>query len=191
MEGAFVYSYRTTNERDYSAHVAEIIRQKRRLLVCSLSTTFDCQLLWAHYASGFKGLAVEVELPDESPFIRMVNYRGVFAYTSFDQPMNAEVLAGQILSSKYKEWAYEKEVRILQSDQWHQLSTPVKRVIAGHRIDPAVFEMLRIICENRNITLNRTGIGDEGIDADYVPPLSSVSKQSRKQTKRRARARAV
>jgi hypothetical protein len=187
MEGAFVYSYRTTNEQDHSDQVAEIIRQKRRLLVCSLSTTFECHLLWAHYASGFKGLAVELNCL-MNHFIRMVNYRGVFAYASFDQPMNAEVLAGQILSSKYKEWAYEKEVRILQSGQWHQLSTPVKRVIAGHRMDPAVFEMLRIICENRNITLNRTGIGDDGIDADYVPPLASVSKQPRKQTKRRAKA---
>ena len=185
MEGAFGYSYRTTDERDYSEQVAEIIRYKKRLLVCSLSSTFDCHLLWAHYASGFRGLAVEVELPAESRFVRVVNYRGVFAHASFDQPVNAEELAGQILSSKYNEWAYEKEVRILQTERWYQLSTPVKRVITGHRMDPAVFEALRIICEKRNITLNRTGIGDEGIDADYVPPLSRASR--RRPQKQRSR----
>jgi hypothetical protein len=88
--------------------------------------------------------------------------------------------AEQILSSKYKEWAYEKEVRILQSGEWYELPKPVTRIIVGHRMHPAVFEALRIICEDRDITLNRTGIGDEGIDADRVPPLERMPRHRRK-----------
>jgi hypothetical protein len=94
-----------------------------------------------------------------------------------------------VLSSKYQEWAYEQEVRILQHDEWHILPTPVKRVIAGHRMNPALFEALRIICEHKGITLNRTGIGDDGIDADYVPPLSeTVIRPSRSTRSRGKRA---
>jgi hypothetical protein len=185
MEGMFAYSTRATDEQDHSDQVAEIIRHKKNLLVCSLAGTFDCHLLWAHYASGFEGLAVEIELPDDAPNVRVVEYRGVFAHVSFDGFLIPEQAAEQILSSKYKEWAYEKEVRILQSDEWYKLQIPVRRVIAGHRMHPAVFEALRIICERRNVVLNRTGIGDEGIDADRVPPLDETAPPRPKRSRQR------
>jgi hypothetical protein len=180
MEGQFGYSYRTTDEQDHAEEVAEIISHKRDLLICSLSKTFDCHLLWAHYASGFAGLAIEVQLPDDGHNVRVVEYRGAFAHVIFDRVLNPELAAEQILASKYHEWAYEQEVRILQAGEWYPLQTPVKRVIAGHRMHPAVFEALRIICESRKVALNRTGIGDEGIDADYVPPLSATIRRRRK-----------
>src|SRR6185312_15116031 len=84
MEGMFAYSYNATKERDFKDEVASIVKHKQRLKVCSLSKTFDCHLLWAHYASGFSGLAIEVELPDRSPFVKTVKYRGVFASVSFE-----------------------------------------------------------------------------------------------------------
>ena len=173
MEGVFVYSYRSTDERDCREEVAKIIKDKKHLRVCSLSRTFDSHLLWAHYASGFDGLAIEVELPDDSPKVKEIQYRGVFGHVSSDGDLTPTEAAEQILSSKYKEWEYEKEVRILQRDVWYKLARPVRRVIAGHRMSPALFEALRIVCDSRSIPLRRTGIGDEGIDADYVPPLSN------------------
>lgn len=105
-------------------------------------------MLWAHYASGFDGLAIEVDLPDRSPAIKNIEYRGVFASVSFDNPIPAEHAVMQVLSSKYQEWAYEQEVRVLQRDQWYRLPQPVSRVIAGHRMNPALFEALRIIFAN-------------------------------------------
>jgi hypothetical protein len=170
MEGMFSYSGRSKDERYYSELVDEIIYQKKRLLVCSLSKTFDCHLLSAHYATGFAGLAIEAELPDNSPKVKVVEYRGVFGHVLLDRPVVPSQAAEQILSSKYNEWAYEKEVRILQPKRWYDLPSPVKRVIAGHRMHPAVLEALRIVCEDRGIVLCRTGIGDEGIDADRVLP---------------------
>jgi hypothetical protein len=61
--------------------------------ICSLSKTFDSHLLWAHYASGFSGLAVEVELPDHAHNVRVVEYRGVFGRVSFDRVINPEQAA--------------------------------------------------------------------------------------------------
>jgi predicted Mrr-cat superfamily restriction endonuclease len=100
-----------------------------------------------------------------------VEYRGVFAQVSSEDYMTAEHTAAEILSSKYKEWEYEREVRILLASEWYKLEKPVKRVIVGHRMQPAVVKALQIICERKGIALNRTGIGDEGIDADQVDPL--------------------
>ena len=168
MEGSFVYSHSSTDEADYKSIVQEIIEKKQQIRICSLSRTFDCHLLWAHYASGFDGLAVEVELPEDDERIKDVFYRGVFGHLAMKNGLDPSQAAHEVLSSKYSEWKYEQEVRILNHGEFFHLPTPVKRVIAGHRMKPALFEALRIICESKGVGLYRTGIGDEGIDADRI-----------------------
>lgn len=171
VEGMFVHSHTSKGGNDYKKEVDQIIEEKKKLKVCSLSLTFDCHLLWSHYASGFSGLAIEVELPDNHPEVKVVDYRGVFAFVPMAEHRNASETADKVLSSKYSEWSYEKEVRILKRGEWFDLPTPVKRIICGHRMNPSMFEALRIICERKGITIHRIGIGDEGLDADHVPPL--------------------
>ena len=119
-----------------------------------------------------------------------MEYRGFFAHVSFDGGMfNSERAAEEILASKCQEWSYEREVRILQATEWYKLPKPVRRVIAGHRMAPAVLDALQIVCEG-DVILNRTGIGDEGIDADRVPPFDDrvglLTNRSRRGSKRRA-----
>jgi hypothetical protein len=174
MEGFFGYSYSSTDEVDYSKRLDEITDHKRHIKVCSLSGTFDSHLLWAHYADGFSSVAIEIELPDKCPKVRNVTYGGVFTTISIADERLPKETARRILSSKYAAWSYEKEVRILNDSEWYGLVKPVRRIIVGHRMTPSLFEGLRIICDRREITINRTGIGDEGIDADYVPPLEAV-----------------
>lgn len=130
-------------------------------------------------------MAIEIEFPDNGSDLRRVEYRPVFAHMSFEHPLDTETTAEQILLSKYLDWSYEQELRILQSNTWYQLPTPAKRVIAGHRMDPAVFEALRLLCEKLNIDLRRTAIGDDGIDADYVPPLAKTPRE--RTTRRRSK----
>ena len=187
MEGMFAYSYNSDNEEDVKNVVAQIVREKKQLRICSLSETFDCHLLWSHYASGFSGLAIEVELPDHSPAIRKVNYRGVFAGLSIDGHVNAQEAAEEILGSKYSEWSYEREVRVLYRDTFFPLAATVSHVIAGHRMEPALFDALNFICHKKGIRFSKTGIGDEGIDADYVEPpndeeFATASFKDRKET---------
>jgi hypothetical protein len=189
MEGAFAYSYESLDERDVKATVAKIIREKQQLRVCSLSATFDCHLLWSHYASGFSGLAIEVELPDRSPVVRTVNYRGVFAALNIRKRINPYEAAREILGSKYSEWEYEREIRVLHRERYFVLPTRVGHVIAGHRMEPALFDALNFICHQRQIRFSRTGIGDEGIDADSVaPPGQPQLRVSPRKAKRRAKA---
>ena len=171
MEGVFGYGRHTTDETDYSSRLDEIQIEKKRLKICALSKSYDCHLMWAHYAEGFSGVALEVDLPDDAPEIKEVAYGGVFAYVDLAKGEVSYDVARQILSSKYKEWEYEQEVRVITDSEWYLLQSPVRRLICGNRMNPSLFESLRIICDYKKIEINRVGIGDEGIDLDSVPKL--------------------
>lgn len=178
MEGMYAYSNGLKSDRNIIEERLKGIRNaKREYKICSLSYTFDSHLLWAHYAGGFDGVAIEVELPDNNPNIKEVEPRGVFAYIDMENFNSEEEAARTILFSKYHEWEYEQEVRILNTSEWYELDSPVKRVIAGSRMNEALFDVLNITCTKLDITLNKVGIGDEGIDADYVKPFEEFSKQ--------------
>lgn len=169
MEGMFMYSTRQAETR-----VERIVRgignAKSRYKVCSLSGDFQSHVLWAHYAGGFDGIAIEVELPDGDPFIRRVEYRGVFAFIDMDEVTDEDDAARLILQSKYLEWEYEQEVRILSNEPYYYLDAPIRRVIAGHRMNQALFQTLHMVCEREGIEFTKIGIGDEGLDADPVRP---------------------
>ncbi len=169
MEGIFAYSYGTDKKSNIVRRIEGITDAKRKYRICSLSSTYDCHLLWAHYAGGFDGVAIEVDLPDNDPNIKPVEYRGVFAFLNMNRPMPEDEAARKILFSKYKEWEYEKEIRVLGEHEYYTLETPVRRVIAGHRMPRGLFDVLNITCTSLGIEFSRVGIGDEGIDAGYVP----------------------
>jgi len=169
MEGMFAYS-----TRGEDPHAQQIVKgigtAKSRYKVCSLSRGFQSHLLWAHYAGGFDGLAIEVDLPDDDPDVCDVEYRGVFAFLDMDTVRDEDEAARRILFSKYQEWAYEEEIRVLSDQPYYQLTRPIRRVIAGPRMNQALFQTLHMVCEREGIEFNKVGIGDEGIDADAVRP---------------------
>lgn len=169
MEGMFAYST-SSDSPEVQRVVKGIGNEKQRYKVCSLSADFQSHLLWSHYAGGFDGLAIEVELPDNHPDVRRVDYRGVFAFLNIDEIVNEDDAARAILFSKYQEWEYEKEVRVLSNEPFYNLQEPIRRVIAGHRMNAALLETLYIVCEREGIDLCTVGIGDEGLDADRVYP---------------------
>lgn len=179
MEGMFGYSLNMKSEIGIIEERIRGIRDsKRKYKICSLSSTFDSHLLWAHYAGGFDGVAIEVDLPENDPNIKNVEMRGVFGFVDMERFTTEEEAARMILFSKYNEWEYEKEIRILSENQWFNLGSPVSRVIAGPRMSKALFDVLNIVCTSLNVTLNRVGIGDTGIDADYVEPFNGFRKHS-------------
>ncbi len=153
-----------------------ITEAKRKYKICSLSATYDSHLLWAHYAGGFAGVAIEIELPENDPRIKKVEARGVFAFVDLESALDEDAVAKTILFSKYEEWAYEKEIRILHDQTFFKLKKPIKRVIAGHRMPKALFQVLNITCNGLGITFNKIGIGERGLYLDPVPPPKSVKK---------------
>ena len=118
MEGMFAYST-NSDSPEVQRVVKGIGNEKQRYKVCSLSADFQSHLVWSHYAGGFDGLAIEVELPDNHPDVRRVDYRGVFAFLNIDEIVNEDDAARAILFSKYQEWEYEKEVRVLSNEPFY------------------------------------------------------------------------
>lgn len=177
MEGIYSYTHSLKSDTKIIEEKVRGIRDsKRKYKICSLSSTFNSHLLWAHYAGGFNGVAIEVDLPDDDQNIQKVEMRGVFGFVDIDNVENEEDAARKILFSKYNEWEYEKEIRILSESPWYKLDKPIQRVIAGQRMSKALFDVLNITCTKLGITLNRVGIGDDGIDADYVKPFKGFER---------------
>jgi hypothetical protein len=179
LEGIFAfYTNQKNNYGEQSEKIRAIQECIKTLKVCSLSKTFDSHLLWAHYANGFKGITIEVEIPDSHTSIREVKYGGVFSSFNIDNHLNAEDVAIDVLTSKFQDWSYEKEVRVIQRDNYFQLESPVTRVIAGCKMPKDLFDAFNIICANQKIPFRRLGIGDEGLDPDNVKPPEDFSSQS-------------
>lgn len=149
---------------DHFDELAElIVEEKKKKKVCSLSRTAESRLLWAHYASGFTGVALEVELPDDDSRIHPVDYSGEFV-VDLDSMNGTDAAANQILATKFSDWSYEDEVRIIQDQVWFKLHEPVKNVICGPRMNHAMFEALQIVCREKGIPISRMYIDEEGID---------------------------
>lgn len=180
MEGLYAYSTSPGNEPHAQRLVKGIGDAKSQYKVCSLSADFQSHLLWSHYAGGFNGLAIEVDLPARDRNIRPVEYRGVYAFLDMSQVTDENDAARTILFSKYQEWEYEREIRILHDSEFYYLQRPVARVIVGQRMNEALARTLHILCDREEIEFCRVGIGDEGIDADQVPSLDATETRSRR-----------
>lgn len=158
MEAMFNYSPVSAQGRDTNRLAEMIIRGKKKLKVCSLSKKMDCPLLWAHYASGFSGLVLEVGLPDSSPEVKSVVYRKDFPTISADVSVDPEMAVEDILGSKLKVWRYECEVRVIHEDDHYSLSGPVRQVIVGHRMSPHMVKALHMVCRTEAVPMAQTVI---------------------------------
>ena len=97
--------------------LARIKASKGHWHVCSLSRAFSSSLMWAHYADGFSGVAIEFKAmkPIQVQGLYKVHYDNtpiVVPNNNLD-PGLSEELAKTILLRKTKCWKYERESRIL------------------------------------------------------------------------------
>lgn len=106
MEGI----YRVTSSMASEA-IDKLYDAKARRLVCSFSERPAlCNILmWSHYANGFKGVAIEVEIPEAD--ITTIEYCPELPSPSLLDP--PETVAEKILRTKLKPWRYEHEVRFV------------------------------------------------------------------------------
>ncbi|MCL5796877.1 MAG: DUF2971 domain-containing protein [Gammaproteobacteria bacterium] len=162
LEGIFTFYYTKGDGKHSELKSNKINHQIQKLRVCSLSKIFDSHLLWAHYADGFKGIAIEVEIPEQTLALKTVKYGGVFSVFDIDKYKDANSAAMEVLTSKFIDWQYEQEVRIIHEKDFFKFEKPVKRVIAGCKMPNEIFNAFNIICCYLNIPFRKLGIGDEG-----------------------------
>lgn len=105
MEGV----YRTSNSSEQIMNT--VFSEKNKYAICSFShpDALKCPLLWGHYANGFKGIAIEIEVADD-PNIQMITY--VDDVKEVDNSQTPDII--KIITTKLNFWQYENEYRYLE-----------------------------------------------------------------------------
>jgi DUF2971 family protein len=97
---------------------------KARGLLC-FSADWKNPVIWAHYSDKHRGLCLGFEIPEmnEDPksdagYVKYVQHLSPFPLNFEDMPESEhDSFARSALFTKYKDWAYEKEIRV-----WGQLA---------------------------------------------------------------------
>ncbi|MFX0195309.1 MAG: DUF2971 domain-containing protein [Candidatus Hodarchaeota archaeon] len=136
MEGHFRYR-RSKVGRDLLRDVRSL---KKELRICSLSKKANDTLMWSYYGDSHKGVAVGVEVVDDSDYdIRPVIYRQRAAYVS--SSMAPDKAARKLLSSKLLPWEHEQEVRVLTHEEFVEVD--VIELVFGIKTDKHEISLLK------------------------------------------------
>ncbi len=142
MEGKFRYR---GSEVDYE-QLADIKAHKAERRILSLSKSGDNHLLWAYYAGGHAGVALEV-VP------RLGGGDELFDMKYEGAPLiDSTLLEHQVRSifeQKHSSWEHEQEARVLSLRDF--VDVDIKRVILGQRIPKARAELLCTLLERLDI----------------------------------------
>ncbi len=147
MEGVFKSSRFRTDHI-----VSDIVNGKNGIHICSLSPTYQSMLMWSFYANYHTGYCVEVEIEENS--LRNVEYVDDPICTDngdFNELGNEEKIK-TILSRKYKDWAFEKELRVLTRERFVNVS--VNKVYFGCRVNNKLYEQLKREIEEKEIAVD-------------------------------------
>jgi hypothetical protein len=97
--------------------IEQTFKEKSNTLICSFSgeDALKQPLMWGYYCDGFKGIALEVEVPDV--VVKQVTYTPKIA-----RPSTSVIseLVNTILTSKLSYWEHEKEYRFLTDGDSHK-----------------------------------------------------------------------
>lgn len=117
--------------------------------ILSLSRSPEISLMWGHYADGFRGVCIEVELSEEAASnLYAIDYEADLSKLSDDDPIG-------LLTHKTKEWDYEQESRVLIKPKYRpyvQLER-VNKIIMGSMMDSSISETISSIARNYKIGL--------------------------------------
>lgn len=101
--------------------IDKIYKSKSKYKICSFSGKkgFNEPTLWGYYANGFKGVAIEIEIPVVK--INKINYGSELP--DFSDNHDSDETAKMILTSKLKSWEKEDEYRFLSvgKDNFHEI----------------------------------------------------------------------
>ncbi|MDY6859218.1 MAG: DUF2971 domain-containing protein [Pseudomonadota bacterium] len=118
---------------------AQVLEEMNKYRICSLSSIKDSPLMWAYYAQGFEGVAIEVEIMKQVSLIEDVAYNDGHDLADYDPDGDFSMLARRFLLTKNKAWRHEKEVRIIkEADEgrtFHQLQERPTSVYMGVSIN--------------------------------------------------------
>ena len=170
MEGKFLYS---GISKDYKKRIKEKLD---KMLICSLSASYDNGLLWTHYANQHTGCCIEVEINVKSWMMKNISYKGTIPNVNEKTFPKDEDAIDAILFQKSKDWEYEKEMRFVKEKGKNikpYLSVKVKKIYLGMRMEKTeksfIKDVVKILNKGRKeddkITLQQ--MSNKEIDFGY------------------------
>ncbi|MFA0900800.1 DUF2971 domain-containing protein [Vibrio cholerae] len=123
------------------------------LRVCCFTPDDSNTLMWAHYADGGRGCAIEFELLQNSEPVKV----------SKNQLTKDKAI--EILKYKDSSWKYEKEFRCITSDTYVPIT--VKKLILGPKVQASTVELLQGIlrcCKPELQVVQIKGRGDSVVE---------------------------
>jgi hypothetical protein len=155
MEGLFDYDSSTKQE-----YLERIIEGKSKLRIVSFSKNPNDLLLWAHYADGFRGICVEVEIGGHPSFdLEEVHYSPFRTHFMNDEQARIAEWPRYILRGKNEAWTYEEEVRMFSSKKFIEHGIRVSSVLLGVRTPEVMVEAIKRLSKGR-FPIHRTRISD-------------------------------
>jgi hypothetical protein len=134
--------------------------------LCSLSATMTDIRLWANYADGNRGVAIEIDIPDTEPTLHKVQYVDALSEHAV-HVLDPVPSAVKILATKTRHWGHEEEYRIVQADTYFPLGDSPISVFMGTRIDyDGHKERIAILkrFEGRGVTIVPTLLDAESLE---------------------------
>ena len=136
--------------------VQKIIHGKTDTHVCSLSPTYSSMLMWSFYANYHKGYCVEAEIDDKN--LLNVIYDDIPIKIE-SQDVSEDEKIKMILSRKYKDWAFEKELRVLCKERYVNIS--VKSIYFGMRVNDNLFDQLKAEIQDKYPNISVIKMSDD------------------------------
>ena len=135
-------------------HIDEIFKQYG---ILSLTDNCKNQVMWASYSNMYKGICLGFEnLPKVKPIKYIEQTHSIPRLDSENKIDDKDI--EKILMSKYANWKYEQEYRLLSKDKFYNIEDHLKLIIIGHRIDTNIKNMLYHECIKNNIEVYTTYI---------------------------------
>ena len=126
--------------------------------VCSLSRPLDNIVLWSHYADGHRGVAIELDLPDDDDLagsLRKIEY--VKELPKVSATALHDLTAETVLSVKTREWEFEEEYRIVTASEHLPVRGHITAVYVGERASELHVDILKR-CVPKEIPLISTRV---------------------------------
>ena len=137
MEGFYKYSSTECNRQV----VKDIWNNKNQIRILSLSKSYKNPLMWSHYADGHQGVVIGVEFSEDIEKVD-VEYSEYSYFLRNTRNVNSEEVAKKILSTKYKPWYYEEEVRIFTTGDKKFIPVEIKEIIMGKKMESEVSDLI-------------------------------------------------
>ena len=114
-EGSWEIGSLPRNEK-YLERAEQVRNIVESIRFTSFTSSYDNELLWAHYAGGFSGICFEYEIDDSLENLMPMKYSGRPTLSDEEiEKIAAKAIKPQdanILLSKSDSWSYEKEYRL-------------------------------------------------------------------------------